>query len=93
MRTVSEADIMNTLAVVLTCIDIVVCIAMIILVMSQEGNDQGMGVVGGSGNSNNFYEKSKGRTMDEKLKKITLFTAVLFAVLTVTLFLVLARGF
>ena len=52
-----------------------------------------MGVVGGSGNSNNFYEKSKGRTMDEKLKKITLFTAVLFAVLTVTLFLVLARGF
>ena len=31
---------MNTLAVVLTCVDIVVCIALIILVMSQEGNDQ-----------------------------------------------------
>ncbi|MBO4688427.1 MAG: preprotein translocase subunit SecG [Clostridiales bacterium] len=82
---------MNTLAVVLTCVDIVVCIALIILVMSQEGNDRGMGVVGGSGNS--FYEKSKGRTMDEKLKKITLFTAVLFAILTIVLFLVLARGF
>ena len=82
---------MNTLAVVLTCVDIVVCIALIILVMSQEGNDQGMGIVGGSGNS--FYEKSKGRTLDEKLKKSTLFTAVLFAILTVVLFLVLARGF
>ncbi len=82
---------MNTLAVVLTCVDIVVCIALIILVMSQEGNDQGMGIVGGSGNS--FYEKSKGRTMDEKLKKITLFTAILFAVLTIVLFLVFARGF
>ena len=73
---------MNTLAVVLTCVDIVVCIALIILVMSQEGNDQGMGVVGGSG-SNSFYEKSKGRTLDE---------TVLFAILTVVLFLVLARG-
>jgi preprotein translocase subunit SecG len=57
----------------------------------KEGNDQGMGIVGGSGN-NSFYEKSKGRTLDEKLKKITLFTAILFAVLTVVLFLVLARG-
>ena len=83
---------MNTLAVVLTCVDIIVCIALIILVMSQEGNDQGMGVVGGSGNDS-FYEKSKGRTFDEKLKKITLFTAILFAILTVVLFLVLARGF
>ena len=83
---------MNTLAVVLTCVDIIVCIALIILVMSQEGNDQGMGIVGGSG-SNSFYEKSKGRTLDEKLKKITLFTAILFAILTVVLFLVLARGF
>lgn len=82
---------MRTLAVVLTCIDIVVCIALIILVMSQEGNDQGMGVVGGSGN-NSFYEKSKGRTLDEKLKKITLFTAILFAAMTVVLFLLLARG-
>lgn len=82
---------MNKVAIALTCIDIVVCIALIILVMSQEGNDQGMGVVGGSGNS--FFEKSKGRTMDEKLKKITLFTAVVFAVLTIVLFLLLSRGF
>ena len=82
---------MNTVAIVLTCVDIVVCIALIILVMSQEGNDQGMGVVGGSGNS--FFEKSKGRTLDEKLKKITLSTAVVFAVLTIVLFLLLSRGF
>ena len=82
---------MNKVAIALTCIDIVVCIALIILVMSQEGNDQGMGVVGGSGNS--FFEKSKGRTLDEKLKKITLFTAVVFAVLTIVLFLLLSRGF
>jgi preprotein translocase subunit SecG len=82
---------MNKVAIALTCIDIVVCIALIILVMSQEGNDQGMGVVGGSGNS--FFEKSKGRTLDEKLKKITLFTAIVFAVLTIVLFLLLSRGF
>jgi len=83
---------MNTVAIVLTCVDIVVCIALIILVMSQEGNDQGMGVVGGSG-TNNFYEKSKGRTIDEKLKTFTKLTAFLFSVLTVVLFLILARGF
>ncbi len=83
---------MNTVAIVLTCVDIVVCIALIILVMSQEGNDQGMGIVGGSG-TNSFYEKSKGRTFDEKLKKLTLFVAVLFAIITVALFLILARGF
>lgn len=82
---------MNTLAVVLTCIDIVVCIAMIILVMSQEGNDQGMGVVAG-GSSESYYGKAKGRTLDEQLKRWTVICSILFAIVSVILYLSVARG-
>lgn len=81
---------MSTLAIVLSVLDIVFALALIILFLAQEGNDQGMGVIGGGADS--FYNKSKGRTIEEKLKRYTLLCVVLFAIISVLLYLCVARS-
>ena len=84
---------MEVWAIVLSCVDIVLCIAIIVLVAFQQGNDEGMGVLGGGSGADTFFGKEKGRTMDEKLKKITQLIVVLFAVVSVALYLILSNGF
>ncbi|MBR6488616.1 MAG: preprotein translocase subunit SecG, partial [Clostridiales bacterium] len=55
------------------------------------GNDQGMGVVAG-GSSESYYGKAKGRTLDEQLKRWTVICSILFAIVSVILYLSVARG-
>jgi len=74
----------------LASVDILICIVLVILVVFQEGNDKGMGVIGGGADT--FFGKEKGRTMDSKLKKFTAILAIVFAILTVILYLILAKG-
>ncbi|MBP8988882.1 MAG: preprotein translocase subunit SecG [Clostridia bacterium] len=76
--------------VVLAVIDILVCIALVLLVIFQEGNAKGLGVI--SGGAETFFGKSKGRSMDRLLKKLTTVVAVIFAILTVLLYLMTGRG-
>jgi len=81
---------MKVFAIVLGVIDIVICIALVLLVVFQEGNDKGMGVIGGGADT--FFGKEKGRTIDKKLKRFTSLLAILFAVITVVLYLIIARN-
>lgn len=85
-----EAINMNIIAIVIASVDILICVALVLLVILQEGNDKGMGVIGGGADT--FFGKEKGRSIDSTLKKITTALAILFAVLTVILYLMLARG-
>lgn len=82
---------MSALVIVLSIVDIILAVAMIALFLIQEGNDQGMGVVGG-GSSDSFYSKAKGRTLEEKLKRFTLYCVVGFAVISIVLYLAISRG-
>lgn len=79
------------LKIALSIIDIILAVAIIILFLVQEGNDQGMGVVAG-GSTESYYGKAKGRTLDEQLKRWTVICSVLFAVVSVVLYLSVARG-
>ncbi len=81
---------MNTLAIVIAVIDILVSIALIVMVIFQEGNSQGLGAI--SGGADTFFGKSKGRTMDVMLKRLTSVFAIVFAALTVALYLMTGRG-
>jgi preprotein translocase subunit SecG len=81
---------MNVAAIVIAVVDILVCIALVLLVIFQEGNSQGLGAI--SGGAETFFGKSKGRTMDAMLKRLTSIAAILFAVLTVVLYLMTGRG-
>ncbi len=81
---------MNTLTIIIAVFDVVACIALIALVILQEGDSKGLGAIGGG--SDTFYGKAKGRTKEAMLKKLTTVTAILFAVLTVVLYLLAGRG-
>ncbi|MDD2578529.1 MAG: preprotein translocase subunit SecG [Clostridia bacterium] len=81
---------MSALTIIIAVIDILVCIGLVFMVVFQEGNSKGLGVIGGGAET--FFGKSKGRSIDALLKKLTSVTAVVFAVLTVVLYLLTGRG-
>ena len=67
---------MGALRIVLTVIYIIICIALVILVLMQEGKTAGLGAVSGAAES--YWGKNKGRSMEGKLVKITTGLAVGF---------------
>lgn len=74
---------MGALRIALTVIFIIVCIALVILVLMQEGKTAGLGAV--SGAAETYWGKNKGRSMESKLVKITTCLAVVFLLLVVVL--------
>ena len=74
---------MGALRIVLTVIFILICIALIVLVLMQEGKTAGLGAV--SGAAETYWGKNKGRSMGGKLVKITTGLAVGFLLLAVIL--------
>lgn len=74
---------MGALRITLTVIFIIVCIALVILVLMQEGKTAGLGAV--SGAAETYWGKNKGRSLESKLVKITTALAVAFLLLVVIL--------
>ena len=74
---------MGALRVTLTIIYIIICIALVILVLMQEGKTAGLGAV--SGAAETYWGKNKGRSMEGKLVKITTGLAIGFLVLAIVL--------
>lgn len=74
---------MGTLRIILTVIYILICIALVVLVLMQEGKTAGLGAV--SGAAETYWGKNKGRSMEGKLVKITTALAVGFILIAVIL--------
>ncbi len=74
---------MGALKIVLTILFIIVCIALVVLVLMQEGKSEGLGVI--SGAAETYWGKNKGRSMEGQLVKITKILAVSFFVLAIIL--------
>ncbi len=81
---------METVAIIIAIIDILISVGLVILVVFQEGNSKGLGVIGGGAET--FFGKSKGRSIDVILKKLTTVAAGIFAILTIILYLLTGRG-
>jgi len=78
-----KRDIMGALRIVLTVVYILICVALVILVLMQEGKSAGLGAI--SGAAETYWGKNKGRSMEGKLVKITTGLAVGFMLLAVVL--------
>ena len=74
---------MGALRLVLTIIFIIVCIALTVLVLMQEGKAAGLGAIGGAAET--YWGKNKGRSMEGLLVKITKILAVGFMVIAAIL--------
>ena len=74
---------MEILRIILTVIFIVMCIALTVLVLMQEGKDAGLGAI--SGGAETYWGKNKGRSKQGLLVKITKWLAIGFMVIAVIL--------
>ena len=69
------------LRIILTIIFVILCIAMTVIVLMQEGKSAGLGAISGAAES--YWGKNKGRSMEGNLEKFTKFAALIFVVLAV----------
>lgn len=76
---------MQVLKIILIIVDIILALGVVILVMLQHKEDQGMSATITGSSANNFLDKNKGRTREGKLKRMTIIFAIVFAVVTVVL--------
>lgn len=72
--------------VVIMCVLAVLAIAMIIMVVMQKSNTNGVSAI--SGQSDTFYNRNKGATLQGKIKTLMIIDAILILILCVA-FLVL----
>lgn len=74
---------MEVLRVILTIVFIVVSLALLIVVLMQEGKSAGLGAI--SGAAETYWGKAKGKSMEGTLGKITKILAFAFIILAVIL--------
>jgi protein translocase, SecG subunit len=74
---------MQALRTVLLIVFIIICIALVILVLMQEGKSAGLGAI--SGAAETYWGKNKGRSMEGTLVKATKFLAAGFIILAAIL--------
>ena len=74
---------MEALRVVINRIFLLVCVALTVFVLMQEGKSAGLGSI--SGAAETYWGRNKGRSMEGMLVKITKILAVFFMLLAVVL--------
>ncbi|MBE5865544.1 MAG: preprotein translocase subunit SecG [Lachnospiraceae bacterium] len=74
---------MGALKIVLSVLFIIVCVALIVLVLMQEGKSAGLGTIGGAAET--YWGKNKSRSMEGLLVKLTKVAGVAFILLTILL--------
>lgn len=71
------------LKTILTIVFVIICIALTVIVLLQEGKSAGLGAV--SGMADTYWGKNKGRSMEGNLEKFTKFAAAAVLVLALIL--------
>ena len=71
------------LKIILSVIFILICVALTVVVLLQEGKSAGLGAI--SGMADTYWGKNKGRSMEGNLQKFSTFAAVAFMVLAIVL--------
>ena len=75
---------MSVLSYVVGVIFIIICAALVVMVLAQEGKNQGLGAIQGTV-ENTYWGKNKGRSREGVLKKVTVILSVLFIVFGIVL--------
>ncbi len=75
---------MGTAKTIVTIIYVIICVALTVIVLMQEGKNAGLsGTIDGIADS--YWGKNKGRSVEGTLVKVTRILAFLFIVLSVVL--------
>jgi preprotein translocase subunit SecG len=78
---------MSTGQIVLGVLQLICSIFLIVVVLLQQGKGQGLGAISGGDApaSDSYFSKHSGHTKDAFFRRITLWVAIAFAVLTLVL--------
>ena len=71
------------LKTILSVIFVLICLALTVIVLLQEGKSQGLGAIGGMAET--YWGKNKGRSMEGMLVKITRALVILFMLIAAIL--------
>lgn len=71
------------LKTILSVIFVLICLALTVIVLLQEGKSAGLGSI--SGMADTYWGKNKGRSIEGNLEKFTKFAAIAFMVLAIVL--------
>lgn len=74
---------MAVVKIIIQIIFILLCIALTVLVLMQEGKSAGLGAI--SGMAETYWGKNKGRSMEGNLVKITKYMAIGFMLISIVL--------
>ena len=74
---------MAVVKIIIQIIFILLCIALTVLVLMQEGKSAGLGAI--SGMAETYWGKNKGRSMEGNLVKITKYLAIGFRLISIVL--------
>ena len=76
---------MEIVRIILTVVFIIVCLALIGIVLLQEGKSAGLGAISGAAES--YWGKNKGRSMEGTLVKVTKYLVAAFIIIAAVLHL------
>ena len=74
---------MEVLKTILMIAFIMICLAIIVIILMQEGKSQGLGTIAGMADT--YWGRNKGRSMEGALVKATKIMGILFVVLALVL--------
>ena len=74
---------MAVLKIILTVVFIIICIALTVIILMQEGKSAGLGAIAGAADT--YWGKNKGRSMEGRLVTGTKILVVLFIVIAAVL--------
>ena len=74
------------MTIALTILEVIASIVLIVVVLMQTGKESGIGAI--AGNTNSFMNQGKSASKDQKLAKITKWTALVWILLTLALSLI-----
>lgn len=77
---------MTPLQIVFGVLIVLLALVIIVLVMKQEGNEQGLGAISG-GSSESFFGKNKGKTNEARMNFITKILVSAFCVVVLVAFI------
>jgi preprotein translocase subunit SecG len=75
-----------TLRIIAVVIMSICALFIIFVVLFQPGNSTGVGALGGQ--TETFLSKNKGKTFEHKMKKLTVISGIVFAVLSIVFVIV-----
>ena len=78
-----EVSFVAVLKTVFTVVFIIICIALTVIILLQEGKSAGLGAI--SGAADTYWGKKKGRSMEGMLVKVTRVLVILFLLISIVL--------